>query len=88
MPKAVDYEVVKPWNLETMTDMRKWVLFKRILLGISLISLFMAPTALGETIRVGVLLPLSGRLAALGGEMERNSFLMAAISLLKIPRGR
>ena len=61
-----------------MTDMRKWVLFKRILLSVSLISLFMAPTALGETIRVGVLLPLSGRLAAFGGEMERNSFLMAA----------
>ncbi|MFC1580969.1 ABC transporter substrate-binding protein, partial [Thermodesulfobacteriota bacterium] len=61
-----------------MKNMPKWMLLKRILLGISLISLFMVPTALGETIRVGVLLPLSGRLAALGGEIERNSFIMAA----------
>ncbi len=60
-----------------MTNMRKQVLFTWVLVGIAFIFPFTGSTASGESIKVGVLLPLSGRLSALGGEMAQNSFQMA-----------
>ena len=61
-----------------MAGVPKWIIYARILLSISVIILFTSPGAFGEPIKIGVLLPLSGRLSELGGEMERKSYVMAA----------
>jgi branched-chain amino acid transport system substrate-binding protein len=50
-----------------------WVFWILILLSITVVS-----AGSSESIRVGVILPLTGRLSRLGGKIEQRSFLMAA----------
>lgn len=61
-----------------MAGIPRLIIYGWILLAIGIIPLFTTPAAFGETIKIGVLLPLSGRLSELGGEVERKSYVMAA----------